>query len=103
MSRIRISLGLPDPNPYLDTVQGRRKTEHDKKPTKESKQWYSMVQFNCNNDSGISSVSDPDPVGNVNPDPGSKKNRDKLTKKSTKIIRKQLFFKKSIILLNIRE
>jgi len=26
-------LGLPDPNPYLDTVQGRRKTEHDKKPT----------------------------------------------------------------------
>ena len=41
--------------------------------------------------------------GNVDLDPGTKKNRDKLTYKSTKIIKYNFFKKKSLILFNIRE
>ena len=54
----------------------------------------------------LSSVSDPDPgstSGNVDLDPGTKKNRDKLAYKSTKIIKIYFFKKKSLILFNIRE
>ena len=67
-----------------------------------------------------SSVSDPDPYhwagiriigpagsgstkGNVDLDPGTKKNYDKLAYKSNKIIKIYFFLKISLILFNIRE
>ena len=51
----------------------------------------------------ISSVSDPHQETNVDLDPGTKKYRDKLAYKSTKIIKIYFFLEKSLILFNIRE
>ena len=57
-----------------------------------------------------SSVSDPyhwagsgSTSGNVDLDPGTKNNRDKLAFKSSKIIKIYFFLQNSLILFNIRE